>query len=84
MEYQPMFDRVLAEPINSTNNYRGITLTNTSHIRQAKVLSIGDQVDIIKPGDTIMYEDFAGIGIEIEGRQYVVLKQIDIILKGVN
>ena len=87
-----MFDRVLAkeESMNTTLD-SGITINEKSmgNIRHAKVVAAGEgsteygvfvpmQIDV---GDTIYYESHVAIKDKINGEDYVILRQIDIICK---
>ena len=82
MQYQPLFDRVIAEPLDKTKSIGGMTLQDKSHLRHATVVNVGKDVTDVCIGDHIIYEDFAGINIELDGNQFVVIKQLDILIKG--
>ena len=47
---------------------------------KAKVISVGNEVPIIKEGDIIRYDKHAGHGIEWNDKLYYVLKLGDIVL----
>ena len=47
---------------------------------KAKVISIGDNVEGIKEGDTIHYDKHAGHGIQHKDTFYHVIKQMDVVL----
>ena len=47
---------------------------------KAKVISVGDQVPMLKKDDVIWYDKHAGHGIEWDGNFYLVLKTPDIVL----
>ena len=47
---------------------------------KGKVVSVGDQVDILKEGDLVRYDKHAGHGIEWKDDLYYVLKISDIVL----
>ena len=46
----------------------------------AKVISIGEQVPIVKVGDTIRYDKHAGHGIDFDGKLYYVIKAVDVVI----
>ena len=87
-----MFDRVLAkEEDMNTMLESGITINekNLGNIRHAKVVAVGEgsteygvfvpmQIDV---GDTIYYESHVAIKDKINGEEYVILRQIDVICK---
>jgi co-chaperonin GroES (HSP10) len=62
----------------------GLELTETQNkdIRylKAKVVSVGDQVPLIKEGDIVWYDKHAGHGIEWNDKLYFVLKVPDIVI----
>ena len=62
----------------------GLELTETQNkdIRylKAKVISVGDQVPLIKEGDVVWYDKHAGHGIEWNDKLYFVLKVPDIVI----
>ena len=47
---------------------------------KGKVISFGDQIDILKFGDYVRYDKHAGHGIEWNDHLYYVLKISDIVL----
>lgn len=85
-----MFDRVLAkEEDMSLTLDSGISISEKSlgNIRHAKVVAVGDGVTEygvftpmqINVGDRIFYEDHVAIRDKINGEEYVILRQIDVI-----
>jgi co-chaperonin GroES (HSP10) len=62
----------------------GLELTEKqdSDVRYLKgeVISVGDQVPIVKEGDIIRYDKHAGHGIEHEDHLYYVIKVSDIVV----
>ena len=62
----------------------GLELTETQNkdIRylKARVISVGDQVPLIKEGDIVWYDKHAGHGIEWNDKLYFVLKVPDIVI----
>lgn len=53
--------------------------TDVRYIK-GRVISIGDQIDILQEGDLIRYDRHAGHGIEWDDSLYYVLKITDIVL----
>ncbi len=47
---------------------------------KAKVISVGDQVPIIKANDVIRYDKHAGHGIDFDGKLYYVIKAVDVVI----
>ena len=90
MNFKPLFDRVVVDPnIEENKSTSGIVLPQTSQERPqiGVVVCVGDgenfdgvktkmKVDI---GDKIMFEKYAGNELKLDGKTYVVLRQIDIV-----
>jgi len=53
--------------------------TDVRYIK-GRVISIGDQIDILQEGDLVRYDRHAGHGIEWDNSLYYVLKITDIVL----
>ena len=47
---------------------------------KAKVISVGDQVPIVKISDTIRYDKHAGHGIDFGGKLCYVIKAVDVVV----
>jgi co-chaperonin GroES (HSP10) len=47
---------------------------------KGKVISVGDQVPVVKVGDTIRYDKHAGHGIEYDEKLYYVIKISDVVI----
>ena len=62
----------------------GLELTESQNkdIRysKGKVISVGDQVPVVKVGDTIRYDKHAGHGIEYDEKLYYVIKISDVVI----
>jgi co-chaperonin GroES (HSP10) len=48
--------------------------------RQATVVKVGDDVNVIKENDNIYYDKSAGFNIEIKSETYKVIKEMDIVI----
>ena len=48
--------------------------------REAKVLVVGEAVDVVKKNDKIYYDKAAGFNIEIDNKQFKVIKDIDVVI----
>jgi co-chaperonin GroES (HSP10) len=73
-------DKIKEEP----TKVGGLELTEKQNkdVRYVKgrVISIGDQIDILQDGDFVRYDKHAGHGIEWNDHLYYVLKISDIVL----
>tara|TARA_B100002019_G_scaffold76093_1_gene65708 strand:+ start:3323 stop:3580 length:258 start_codon:yes stop_codon:yes gene_type:complete len=47
---------------------------------KGRVISVGDQVPVVKTGDTIRYDKHAGHGIEYDEKLYYVIKISDVVI----
>lgn len=48
--------------------------------REAKVLVVGEAVDVVKKNDKIYYDKAAGFNIEIDNKQFKVIKDNDVVI----
>ena len=48
--------------------------------REAKVLAVGEAVDVVKKNDKIYYDKAAGFNIEIDNKQFKVIKDNDVVI----
>ena len=91
MNIRPLLDRVVVERIESdTKTAGGIIIPDTAKEKpkQGKVLAVGPggrddsgktiPVDV-KKGDIVLFTQWAGSEIKMDGKEYLVLKESDII-----
>lgn len=90
MNFKPLFDRIVIDPnIEENISKFGIVLPETSQERPqtGKVVAVGDgenfnneKVEMkVKIGDKILFQKYAGVELKIDGKNYIVLQQIDVI-----
>ena len=90
MNFKPLFDRVVVEPnIKENVTESGIVLPETSQERPqvGVVVAVGDgenldnqQVEMkVKIGDKILFNKYSGNELKLDGKTYIVLRQIDVI-----
>ena len=90
MNFKPLFDRVLVDAeIDEGVTKSGIVLPQTAQERPqiGIVVAVGDgeNFDLVKAnmkvkiGDKILFEKYAGTQLKLDGKNYIVLRQIDII-----
>lgn len=90
MKIQPIFDRVLLQPIEIENETKsGIVLPAVAQEKsqKAKVIAVGDGTTFdnkdvgmrVKVGDTVIFSKYAGNEVEIDSTKYVILRQADIL-----
>lgn len=90
MNFKPLFDRVVIEPNDNIEESKfGLVLPKTMENKPqiGVVVAVGDGENFdnvktemkVKIGDRVMFEKYAGNELKIEGKNYVVLRQIDIV-----
>ena len=91
MNLKPLGDRVVIEPTEQEEQTTtGIFLPETAKEKpqQGKVLAAGpgarkesgERIDMeLKVGDTVLYARYAGTTIKLEGKEYLILKETDVL-----
>ena len=82
---KPLGDRVLVEAAPAEQKTAGgIIIPDTAKEKpmRGKVIAAGagkkDEPTTVKPGDTVLYGKYAGTEIQIEGKEYLIMKESDI------
>ena len=92
MKIKPLFDRVLILPTQQeTKTSGGLALPISTEDKPyfGKVVAVGTNVDIegkksplqVEVGDNVVYGKYGGISLLIDGTEYVIMKQNDILAK---
>jgi chaperonin GroES len=91
MKFRPLYDRILVERVESEEVTKGgIILPDTAKEKpqQGKIIAVGsgkrtDEGKIIplelKAGDTILFGKYSGSEIKIEGTEYLIMKEDDVL-----
>lgn len=89
MKIKPLYDRVLILPEQKQTSNSGILIPQTAQEQPqiGKVIEVGDgeSPDMdktgmkVKVGDVVMFNTFAGNEIKIEGKTYMLIRQVDLI-----
>ncbi|GIW45727.1 MAG: 10 kDa chaperonin [Candidatus Binatia bacterium] len=91
MKIRPLQDRVVVERIEEEEKTKGgIIIPDTAKEKpqQGKVVAVGPgRVDEkgnrvppgVKPGDRVLFGKYAGSEIEIDGQQYLIMREDDIL-----
>ena len=48
--------------------------------REAEVINVSDEVNVIKKGDKIYYDKSAGFDVDIKNKEYKVIKEMDVVI----
>lgn len=83
---KPLHDRVIVEAaIAETKTAGGIIIPDTAKEKpqQGKVVAAGpgkkDEPMMVKNGDVVLYSKYAGTEITLEGKEYMIMRESDIL-----
>ena len=83
---KPLFDRVVIKNIETEEVTKGgILLTSSAKEKpqMAEVLAVGpgakDVEMVVKVGDKVVYQKYAGTEVKVDGQEVIVIKQGDIL-----
>ena len=83
---KPLADRVLIEPVAAeTKTASGIYIPDTAKEKpqKGKVVAVGngkkDQDMTVKVGDTVLYSKYGGTELKLEGKDYLMMRESDIL-----
>jgi chaperonin GroES len=86
VKIKPLADRVLVEPQQAeTKTASGIIIPDTAKEKPQKgvVMAIGtgtkDEKMEVKVGDVVLYGKYAGTEINVDGKDYLMMRQTDIL-----
>lgn len=89
MKFRPLGNRVLVRPTTRDTTESGIYIPSNDYmnVQRGEVLSVGNGAvtmsgDIIpmevSVGDVVMYSKSAGVEIEVEGEEYLLFHETDL------
>ena len=88
MKHKPLKDRVLVEPVEAEDKTAsGIIIPDSAKEKpqKGKVVAVGegkkDEPMTVKEGDTVIYGKYSGTEITIDGKDYLIMREDDILLK---
>ncbi|MGR3294343.1 MAG: co-chaperone GroES [Candidatus Scalindua sp.] len=93
MAIKPLDDRVVVEPLEAEEKTQGgIVLPDAAKEKptKGKIISVGDgklldsgkrAALLVKKGDQVLYGKYAGTEITVGGKDYLILKENDILAK---
>lgn len=83
---KPLADRVLVEPMEAeTTTASGIIIPDTAKEKpqKGKVVAIGpgkkDEPLTVSVGDTVLYGKYSGTELKLEGTDYLMMRESDIL-----
>jgi chaperonin GroES len=82
----PLADRVVIEPVKAeTKTASGIIIPDNAKEKpqKGKVVAVGkgtkDELMTVKSGDTVLYGKYAGTELKLEGKDYLIMRESDIL-----
>lgn len=86
LNIKPLSDRVLVEPIAAeTQTASGIFIPDTAKEKPQKgtVIAVGngtkDHDMTVKVGDSVLYGKYSGTELKLEGKDYLIMREDDIL-----
>ena len=86
LSIKPLADRVLVEPAAAeTKTSSGIIIPDTAKEKPQKgtVAAVGpgtkDESITLKVGDTVLYGKYAGTDFKLDGKDYLIMRESDVI-----
>ncbi|MBI9038247.1 MAG: co-chaperone GroES [Bacteroidales bacterium] len=86
LNIKPLADRVIIEPAQAEEKTAGgIIIPDTAKEKPQKgiVLAVGegkkDEPMTVKVGDTVLYGKYAGTEISVQGSDYLIMRESDIV-----
>jgi len=86
VKIKPLADRVLIEPMQAeTKTASGIIIPDTAKEKpqKGKVVAVGpgtkDEKVTVKIGDSVLYGKYAGTELKLEGKDYLMMRESDIL-----
>lgn len=86
MNIKPLADRVLIEPAAAEEKTAGgiyIPDTAKEKPQRGTVVAVGpgkkDEPTTVKPGDTVLYGKYSGTELQVEGKDYLMMRESDIL-----
>ena len=83
---QPLADRVLIEPMEAeTKTAAGIIIPDNAKEKPQKgtVIAVGngkkDEPLTVKNGDVVLYGKYSGTELKLEGKDYLIMRESDIL-----
>ncbi|PQJ16603.1 co-chaperone GroES [Aureicoccus marinus] len=86
LKIKPLADRVLVEPMAAeTKTASGIIIPDTAKEKpqKGKVVAVGpgtkDESMTVSVGDTVLYGKYSGTELKLEGNDYLMMRESDIL-----
>ena len=85
MKLRPINGRILVKPFETKDKTSGgIYLPDTARekLQEGEIVAVAkDATDEVAVGDSVIYKEFAGTEVKIEGEGYILLTEDDLLAK---
>ncbi len=89
MKIKPLHDRILVERLEAEETVGGIIIPDTAKEKpqKGKIIEVGpgrkDDAGkivplVVKPGDTVLFNKYAGTEVKIEGKEFLLMREDDV------
>ncbi len=86
LSIQPLSDRVVIKPLEAeTQTASGLYIPDSAKEKpqQGEVVAVGkgtkDEPTTVKIGDTVLYGKYAGTELKLDGGEYLIMRESDIL-----
>ena len=83
MSVKPLGERVLLEvpEVKEEKTQCGLFVPDTAKEKplEATVIAVGAKVEEVKAGDKVIYSKYSGNEVKLDGEEYIIVKQNDIL-----
>jgi chaperonin GroES len=85
MKLQPMHGRILVKPLEGKDKTSGgiyIPDTAKERLQEGNVVAVAeDATDEVAVGDRVIYKEFGGTEVRVEGEDYILFAEDDLLAK---
>jgi chaperonin GroES len=85
MKLQPMHGRILVKPLEAKDKTSGgiyIPDTAKERLQEGNVVAVAeDATDEVAVGDRVIYKEFVGTEVGVEGEDYILFTEDDLLAK---
>ena len=83
MKIKPIFDNILLQPLESKPTQNGILLPTNTTIQDkpclATVIACPKEKSVVEINDIVIFNKFAGVEFKLDGKEYILIKEKDIL-----
>ena len=80
MDFKPLFDRILVEPLTAEQTVGGLYIPDSStNLKKGIVVAVGEGLPgrpmAVSAGQEVLFDKEDGTQITLEGKQYLIMKE---------